>query len=42
MDIYRRIDGPQFFEINADESMAEVESRVFDKLELLFPALRQH
>lgn len=41
VDIYRRIEGPQFLEINADESMAEVESRVFEKLEMFFPALRQ-
>lgn len=41
VDIYRRIHGPQFFEINADVSMAEVESRICEKLELTFPALRR-
>lgn len=41
VDIYRRIQGPQFFEINADESLAEVEGRIFEHLELTFPTLRR-
>lgn len=41
MDIYRRIEGPQFFEINADGPLAEVESRVVEKIEILFPTLSQ-
>lgn len=39
VDIYRRINGPRFVEINADVSMADVESRVFEVLEKTFPAL---
>lgn len=41
MAIYRRIEGPQFLEINADVSMEEVERRICDELEMTFPALRQ-
>ncbi|KAJ6633819.1 UMP-CMP kinase 2, mitochondrial [Pseudolycoriella hygida] len=40
IDVYRRIKGPRFCEINADASMEEIENRIFEMLELNFPALR--
>ncbi|KAG4072655.1 hypothetical protein HA402_004744 [Bradysia odoriphaga] len=40
VDVYRRIKGPPFCEINADASMEEVENRLFEKIETTFPALR--
>lgn len=39
VDIYRRIKGPQFVEIDADASMEEVQGRVFKTVEAAFPVL---